>query len=336
MNISSCRLLVLVAGSTLCLGVALLCGCAHQPVVGRTVAIDTYVNGVMAYKAGNNDQAISDLQLALRQHSDLIMAHSMLGDLYQLKRNYNDALAQYEITIRLDPYSYKNHYDEGLMDQLLGKLKEAVAAYLRALELNPQDFLSAENLGAAYLQLDDYDNAIKYCRMATEMNDKSAAAWSNLAVALEAKSQWKDAEAAWRHCLELNGSSVEVSVALAKNLKHQQRYSEARAVLSEVVRVSDTASHRKLLGDALFLEKKYDDALDEYTRAVKLDPAYFPAMNESGWVLITQYNQSLGLEEKKRLAALDAWQASLLINPNQPQVRQLMKTYAEKFSDDNK
>jgi superkiller protein 3 len=328
--------LAVVGASTFVFSVVILSGCAQQKPQTRSAAIDTYVTGVMAYNDGKNDQAIADLQQAVRQHSDLIMAHSMLGDLYQVKRNYNDALAQYEITIRLDPYSYKNHYNEGLMNQLLGRVKEAIAAYLRALELNPKDFLSAENLGAAYLQLDDYDNAIKYCSMATEMNDQEPAAWSNLAMAYEAKGEWKEAENAWRHCLELKGTSVETSVALAKNLKHQQRYAEARAVLSEVVRVSDTASHRKLLGDALFLEKKYDDALDEYARAVKLDARFFPAMNESGWVLITQYNQSLGLEENKRLAALDAWQASLLINPNQPQVRQLMKTYAEKFSDDNK
>ena len=62
--------------------------------------------------------------------------------------------------------------------------------------------------------------------------------------------------------------------------------------------------------------------------------AYFPALNETGWVLITEYNQSLGLEEPKRHAALDAWRRSLLINPKQPQIQQLMATYANKFSDD--
>src|SRR5206468_3198072 len=104
-------------------------------------------------------------------------------------------------------------------------------------------------------------------------------------------------------------------------------------ILTEVVRASDTAPHRKLLGDALFLEKKYDEALAEYAKALKLDPKYIPAMNETGWVLITEYNQSLGLDEAKRTAALESWKQSLAINPNQQQVRNLMKTYAEKMAE---
>lgn len=332
---SSPRLVVsLLIGLTVPWTALHVIGCAPAPKpVGRAAAVDSYVQGVLAYQAGNNDKAIADLQAAVRQHADLVMAHSMLGDIYSTKKDYNDALVQYEITTRLDPFSYKNHYNEGLMEQFLGRVKEAVDAYLRALKLNPSDFLTNQNLGAAYLQLDDYDNAIVYCTKATELNDKSGPAWSNLATAYEAKGDWKTAEADWRKALEADSASVEVAVSLSKNLKHQQRFPEARTVLNEVVRASDTAPHRKLLGDALFLEKKYADAIQEYAKALEIDPKYIPALNETGWVLITEYNQSLGLDEGKRTAALEAWKKSIALNPNQVQIRNLMKTYAEKMAE---
>ncbi len=316
-----------------------LWGCSTAPEnrpVGRSAAIDSYVQGVLAYNSGKNERAITELQAAVRQHDELIMAHAMLGDLYQSKRDYKQAVNQYEVVVKLDPYSYKNHYNEGLMYQMLNRVKEAVAAYLRALQINPTDALTNQNLGAAYLQLDDFDNAVKYCRRATELNDQLSGAWTNLAVAHDSKKQYPEAERAYRRALEIDGTKIDVAVALAKNLKRQQRYGEARTVMEEVVRVADTATNRKLLGDAMFLEKRFDEALGEYARALKLDTLYFPALNETGWVLITEYNQSLGLEESKRHAALDAWQRSLLINANQPQIRQLMQTYSEKFSDDTK
>jgi tetratricopeptide (TPR) repeat protein len=320
-------------------GVSYVAGCAAPAPAGppgRAKAIDSYVQGVLAYNNGDADKAIINLKEAVNHHSDLVMAHSMLGDLYQTKRDYKDALSQYQATIKLDPYSYKNYYNEGLMLQLLNRVKEAVVAYLRALELNPKDALSNQNLGVAYLKIDDLDNAIKYCRRAVELNDQSAPAWSNLAVALESARQYKEAENAYRRALELDSGHIEIAVALANNLIQQQRYSEAQSVMDQVVRIDDTAPHRKRLGDTLFLEKRYDEALGEYARAIKIDPHYYPALNETGWSLITEYNQSLGLEEAKRTAALDAWQRSLMIKPNQPRIAQLMQTYSQKFSDDVK
>jgi Tfp pilus assembly protein PilF len=314
-------------------------GCAHNDdntlrPTGRSAAIDSYVQGVLAYNSGNREKAMVELKHAVRQHPDLVMAHAMLGDLYQTKHDYEDALEQYQATTQLDPYSYKNHYNQGLMYQLLDRVKEAIASYLRALELKPTDALTNQNLGVAYLKLDDVENAIKCERRAVELNDKSAPAWSNLAVALDANKEYKDAEAAYRRALELDSSQPEVAVALADNLVRQQRFAEAQSVMSQVVQVSETAAHRKRLGDALFLEKKYDEALGEYARALKLDPRFYPALNETGWLLITQYNQSLGLEEQKRTAALDAWARSLQIRPDQPKIAQLRKTYSEKFSDE--
>ena len=314
-------------------------GCAtakRPPAKGRDAAVDSYVQGVLAYNQGNRDKAIAELQQATRQHDELIMAHSLLGDLYQSKQDYPKALAQYEATIRLDPYSYRNHYNEGLMYQMLNRVQEAIASYLRALQLNPKDFNSNLNLAAAYLALNQPDDAAKYAKRAVDLNDQSAAAWSNLAVALDGQQKYKEAEPAYRRALELDPGHVEIAVALAENLMHQQRFAEARSVMDQVVRAQDTPAHRKRLGDTLFLEKKYDESLGEYAKALRLDPRFYPALNETGWVLITEYNQSLGLEEDKRKAALNAWRQSLLINANQPRIAQLMATYAEKFSNDSR
>ena len=76
------------------LAVALLLlntGCSSDPdhlPIGRAAAVDSYVKAVLVYKSGDTDKAIAALKDAIAQHQDLTMAHSMLGDLYQSKRNF--------------------------------------------------------------------------------------------------------------------------------------------------------------------------------------------------------------------------------------------------------
>lgn len=336
MKPTPCRVLGVLGFLTLFLAAMQMTGCTSTPPQGRAAAVNSYVQGVLDYHAGKTDKAIKDLQLAVKQHADLVMAHSMLGDLYQTKQAYDEALTQYEITTRLDPYTFKNHYNLGLMEQLVGRISDAIESYLHALKLKPSDFLTTQNLGAAYLQANDNEKALEYAKRATELNPQSGPAWANLATVLEKTDHWKEAEADWRKVMELSEPNAEAGVSLALNLKHQHRFAESAAVLADVVKSSDTAPHRKLLGDAMFLEKKYDEALAEYGHALGDDPKYYPALNETGWLLITEYNQSLGLDEAKRTGALDAWKKSLTIKANQPRVRELLKTYAEKMAEPGK
>jgi tetratricopeptide (TPR) repeat protein len=315
-----------------------LAGCASKtdPPTGRTAAIDSYVQGVLAYNHGDSDQAMKDLQEALQQHPNLVMAHDLLGDIYQIKQNYKSALAQFRATSKLDPYSYKNFYKQGLVLQLLNRAKDAIVVYLKALQLKPDDALTTQNIGVAYLSLNDLDNAIKYCRRAVELDDHSAPAWSNLAVALETAKLYKESEMAYRRALELDSNRLEIADGLAGNLVKQNRLAEAQSVMDQVVRLGESASHRKRYGDVLFLEKKYDEAVLQYTRALKLDSRHYQALNEMGRTLVTQYNDSLGLDEDKRKAALDAWRRSLLLKADQPRIVELMKTYSMKFSDQSR
>ena len=103
--------------------------------------------------------------------------------------------------------------------------------------------------------------------------------------------------------------------------------------MGQVIQSQNTSPNRKRMGDILFLLKDYDEAIAEYLIAFSIDRHFFPALNEIGWVLITQYQQSLGLDEAKREAALDAWHRSLAINPEQPKINRLIQAYSQRYSD---
>src|SRR5205085_11719753 len=141
--------------------------------------------------------------------------------------------------------------------------------------------------------------------------------------------QYAKAEQAYRKSLDIDSTQPQVQLYLGENLLFQKKYPEARSVLSELVKVQDWPIHRLRLGDAYAGDKKYDDAITQYRAALKTDPNYFPALNDIAAVHILQYKDGLNLDDSKRKAALDAWQQSLSINRQQPNIMLKVQEWAK-------
>jgi tetratricopeptide (TPR) repeat protein len=312
-------------------------GCAGSGThATEQTAIKAYVQGVLAYQKGDTDKAVANLQEAVNIKGDLVMARSMLGDLYRARANYDAAREQYEVASQLDPYDYVHHFQLGLALQFLQRFQEAAVSYLKALDLKPDDPPSNMYLGTVYMVLvvNGGDTlapadaallrkkAVHYAERATELDPKSTAAWANFAVVLDSDRQFARAELAYRKALDLDGSQTLLELYLGENLIQQGKFAQARGVFSELVKVQDTKLHRLRLGDAYAGEKKYDDALIQYHAALKHDPNYYQAYNKIAEVNILQYQAGLGLNDEQRKAAIDAWQQSLSINRLQPEVSQ--------------
>ena len=307
-------------------------GCASGGNAARNdSALNAYVQGVRAYQAGDTDKAVTNLQAAVSKDNDLVIARSMLGDIYRARSNYDAAREQYEAVTRLDPYAYNNFYRLGLVDQFLERLQEAAAAYLKALNLKPDDAPSNMSLGTVYYALNQPQEALKYAERAVQYDPKSAAAWVNFGLVLDANKDFPRAEDAYRKSLDIDSSAgnAMTRLYLGENLLSQKKYTEARNVFSELVKVQDTPLHRKRLGDAYVGEGNFPEAINQYRAALKQDANYYPALNEIGSAYIADYNKGLGLDDGKRKAALDAWQQSLSINRAQPRIVALVQQYSK-------
>jgi tetratricopeptide (TPR) repeat protein len=275
---------------------------------------------------------MASLQDAVSKKDDLVMARSMLGDLYRAKgskEDYDAAREQYEAVARLDPYEYLNHYHLGLVYQLLERLQDATASYLKALNLKPEDAKSNMQLGTVYYQLNEPKEALKYAERAAQYEPQSADAWVNFGLILDANNLYARAEQAYRKSLDIDSANVGTRLYLAENLLTQKKFAEAKNVLSELVKIQDQPLHRKRLGDAYAGEGNFADAINQYQAALKLDSNYYPALNEIGATYIAEYNKGLGLDETKRKAALEAWQQSLAIKRAQARIMALLQQYSK-------
>ncbi len=311
-------------------------GCQQLPPEPTTPAehneraAHLYVDAAIAYQEGDRDRALAALQNALSDNPDLIMARFLLAGLYRDKGNFDAAAENYKKVVELDPYSYTNHYNLGLMYHLLAKLQEAANSYLEAVHLNPVDPKSNMNLGLVYTALGQPDKGLPYAQKAVEVEPRSADAQANLAVVLDSLSLFPEAERHYRTALELDSNRTETVINLAGNMVSQKRYKDAIAIYEQLLRTRDDSMVRQRLGYALLAAGRMDDAVRAFEAALKQNPKNYQAHNGLGDAIIQQYRAGAMLDEKKRSAAVAHWKASLEIYPEQARVQAMLKEYTDK------
>src|SRR5688572_30546249 len=294
-------------------------------------AVSQYVTAVRAYEQGNDQRAIESLERATKADPDLTMARGMLGDLYRSKGEYGKAVPQYEAMTRLDPYTPANHYKLGIAYQFLRRLEDAAASYLRALKLDPKDANTNMNLGLVYLALGQVDDAVRYTEKATLLDPESPAAFSNLGVALESAREYARAETAYRRSLDLDPLQQQTLLNLGLNLIQQNKGADAVSIMERVLKNDDSPLTHKRYGDALARAGRYEEAVKQYQLAVERDPRFYQALNEIGWVRIAEYRKGLELDDSKRKSAIEHWQRSLKIRPDQPRIQTAIADWGEKM-----
>jgi tetratricopeptide (TPR) repeat protein len=314
-----------------------LAGCQPQPGSpgssrGSTApppAVERYVEAVKAHRSGNRDQAITALEEATRTNPNLTMARSLLGDLYKERGDYTKAADQYKAVTELDQYTARNYYKLGVAYHLLQKMPPAVEAYLQAMKLDPKDWESHMNLGLVHLASGRKDDAISSLTQATIINPGEGVAFGNLAIALDAAGRYPEAEKAYRRALELEPEDNASLGNLGKNLMRQGKVDQAVSVLKRLAETTESASARKLYGDALVMAKRHDDAIRLYQGILQEDKQYYPALNGMGTALIGKYEQGLQLDNRQKDAAIDAWKQSLALNRQQPKVEEMLVKWSQ-------
>jgi Tfp pilus assembly protein PilF len=321
--------LVGLAGAAALTAAMLLCGSCTSEKPPETVHADgLYASGAMALQEGQTERAVTDLKAAVGENPNLIMARFLLGNIYRDQGDLPQAAEQYERVVELDPYSYTNHYNLALTQHLMNHLRQARDSYLRAIDLKPDDFKSNMNLGLVYAATGEGNLGVPYARHATEINPASPDAWANLGVVLDAAGHLVDADNAYRKAIELDSTRLEPQYNLAANLVTREKYYEAVAIYERIVQKSDTSMAHERYGSALQHAGRTADAITQLNIALKLNPRNFRALNALGDSSMAQYRDSIMLDEQKRAAAIDYWQRSLLINPEQPRIAEMVKKYA--------
>ncbi len=230
-------------------------------------------------------------------------------------------------------------FQEGVRRHQSGDISGAVETYRKLLERNPDHLEARSNLGAAYARLGDYAAAIEQYQRALELDPANAAVRFNLGLAFYNAARIREAAAEFSRVVTAQPDHRNAAVLLAdcylrmgENRKViellqplYQTHTDDRALLyllgtalirdgqsergqllvDRILRAGDSAEARLMLGTARMMARDYRGALEEFERAVKLNPKLPSAHAYYGRALLATGDRDAAMEQFRRELALN-------------------------------
>jgi adenylate cyclase len=143
---------------------------------------------------GSLKQAEELVQKALALDGALAEAHALLGRVYLAKRQYEQAIAEGERAIAIDPNSPVAQYVLAFSLTRVGKYEEAIALYKKAMRSDPIPSTSLLTLlGNAYILAGQYEDGISTLKKVLRRSPNNL--WAHVGLAMGYSSSGREEEA---------------------------------------------------------------------------------------------------------------------------------------------
>jgi len=184
-------------------------------------------------------KVISATRKALELDPAVPEAHALLATIYQEQWQWNDAQAEYNLALELNPNDAGAHlgYARWLLCQ--GRTEEAQEWSQRGRQLDPLG-VSGDNIGWILFQSRHYEEAIRELRSDLALRPDDASTYWFLGFALIANGQAEEAIPALEKGVALSKRSPAVIAVLIRAYAHSGRRPEALRLLDELKRRQQT------------------------------------------------------------------------------------------------
>ncbi len=217
----------------------------------RLSLIDALRNSEMS------EDAASEYEILSEQQPDDFGIYRELGKLYVQLENVDKAKEVYQKMIDRDPKNASTHLT--LAEIYIGHewIDDAVAAYQKAISLAPNNLDYIEYFGEFYFRQANREKAIETWNQMVSDAKSTAENYDRLARLLETKTFPTEAIEASRKAVEMMPEAYRFRVALAKRLMNNKQYDEALLEYTEAV---------KLAPNDFFAEQMDDQRIELYRR----------------------------------------------------------------------
>ncbi len=218
------------------------------------------------------EAAIAPLQKVIAEQPEFAYAHFQLAYVYTALKKTEEARAEYERTITLDPKMAEAYLNLGLLFLNNGSppaFDRAVAPLRKAVELMPGKEQPLYELAVAQNRSGDDAGSAESFRALLKLNPDHYVA--NVAVGedLMRNNKPQEAEARFRHALEIYPNAPAALNELAHCLEAQKKPEAVEAYRRYAARMPSEVDARVRIIRLLMEQQQYDEALSELDR----DPA---------------------------------------------------------------
>jgi len=181
------------------------------------------------YDQGELDQAVAEFEKAVELDPNDAEAHRNLGTAYGEQGKWEESLAAYEKAVAINP-DYGEAYGDMVAAYFnLGKLTEATAAGEKGIELAPDYAMGYNNLGSVYGAQGQIDTAIALFEKGIQADPDCANCYYNLGFAYEQVEQLDQAIAAYQKAVGADPNYLDAYENMGTVYARQNRLEEAIA-----------------------------------------------------------------------------------------------------------
>ncbi len=236
------------------------------------------------------------LREVIRSNPNIAEAHMQLGAaLAATAENdkYDEAIAEEQLAIKLDPKSSGSHRILGMIYANQKKFDQSIPLLKEACALKPTGFAAHRDLGTAYLSSGKMDDAIAAFEKAAQIKPESVEVHTKLAVILCKQKKYSDAISEANKAVKLGENQAETHLVLGNIKLESGDYAGAQAAFKDTIEKNGydylgmknpltAASAFSGLGWAIASEKdadkaKLEEAVSYQKKAVKALEGFLPA-----------------------------------------------------------
>lgn len=202
---------------------------------------------------------------------------------YDALGRYKDALADYTLAIKLDPYFAPMYNNRGKTYAALNQHMDALADYTYAITLNPSLAIIYNNRGATYDELGWHTEALADYTHALSLDHSFELAYMNRGSSYAAQKRYSDALTDYTSAIKIDPTLALAYTARGITYQSLGQYDKALNDYTSTISLDPVSTvayvRRGTIYNAL---GQYTEALADYTRAIALDPAFAPAYTLRG------------------------------------------------------
>ena len=142
---------------------------AQVKIDGRNAGLGMEL-GVAYLRTEEYDKALAELRIAVKLAPSSAEAHNWLGVALAAKADLVEAIAEYRKAVSVDPKLARTWTNLGAALSRAGQIRESVEAFGKALALTPEEPAARMNLAVALRASGDASAALEHVRYVAERN----------------------------------------------------------------------------------------------------------------------------------------------------------------------
>ncbi len=165
--------------------------------------------GVTYDRMGMPEEAVNEIKEALKLNPDYTEAHCNLGNIYARSGRYEEAAGELQEALRINPELAIAHNNLGNIYALQKRNEEAIKEFREALRINPDYAPAHNNLGNAYAEAGRFDDALREFQEALRLDPEFPEAHLGMGLAYYAGNSFERAALAMIHAVYLSPDFIE-------------------------------------------------------------------------------------------------------------------------------